>query len=273
MLENRVDKYHASQNFEFGLVDCVCLLKKHRKLFIAILVLTTLLGVAASFLLPKQYTYTRDIQMGSFLKVVDDLEYLYEYIPTPEVAIASIGGRYLPAAWETLHKQNPSIGATPRIQVKLSSTKPGVVSLVARATEKEALFYDQAFQIILENMRMDYDSIILRQKKLLEANLSVLQEELAIAVKYRHFLLNNSDVSLRTVVIQPLDELRLKVQRLKLNLSTLEPLHFTDDFARSAAPVGLKPRSMIVFSIFLGIFLGMLGIFCAEMLVRIRNRS
>lgn len=276
--------------YEYGVSDLFNLVMHRRYLFGLVFGLTLLLGVWVAVFTPKQYIYSRYIQIGSYTDNKGNGEEV-ALIQKPEQLVDALQLYFVPVAWDEETSHTYLSRKKSNIQVKKISDS-GIISIEAKAKAEEANVYNKVFNGVLNHVVNAQQRTLIQKQKIFESKLSLLQSELA---NRAHIGLTQEDAdvvppkkdtdmsklfgalksssTLRFIVEPSNFELRTQIQAIKVYLNNMQPTQFIGEFKRSDSPVGLNGISIIGLFTLLGLILGLIGVFFAEAISQVRKSN
>lgn len=278
--------------YEYGISDLLNLVMRRRFLFGMIFSLSLLVGIGLAVFTPKQYLFSRYIQIGSYTDNKGNGEEI-DLIQKPEQLVDAIQLYFVPVAWDESTSHTNLSKRKPNIQVKKISDS-GIISIEAKARTEEANIYDKIFNGVLNHVVNSQQPIFIQKQKILENKLSLLQTELAART---HVGLSREDndtvmpsprkntdlsklfVSLNDIptfrfIAEPSSfELRTQIQTIKVYLSNMRATQFISEFKSSNVPVGLNSVSIVGLFMLLGLILAVMCVLFIEAIKKIRKTN
>jgi len=143
---------------EISLVDLWLVLWKHRKLVLAIIVLSLVVGLAVALLKPKEYRYAATVEIGT--TVVDTGHGLdTKLIDTPETALAKLQKSFIPSvvqAYTTQHQLDPR-----KIQLTASiPEKSQLIEIAGKGTDQQGAAYKAMIADVVGKLVDDHQRIM-----------------------------------------------------------------------------------------------------------------
>lgn len=171
---------------EISLVDLWLILAKHKKCLIGALIVAAVLGIATALMLPKSYTYTTTVEVGTRLDEQNALP-----IEPVDSVLAKLKESYIPYAQHGYEQSNPDDEKVYEIRASIPK-KSQIILLTSKGTESEAGIYRSLHEQAVESLQKDHGRIMdvirgefisnkNRQERALEANeeqRKILQAEL-----------------------------------------------------------------------------------------------
>jgi hypothetical protein len=171
---------------EISLVDLWLILAKHKKCLIGALVATAILGGAVALLLPKTFSFTTTIEVGTRM---DDRKNVP--IESVESVLAKLKNSYIPYALREYAQSKPEGEKLYKVTASIPG-KSQTVLLTSKGRENEAGTYKTLHEEVANSLKQDHGRIMdvirgelvldkNRQQRALEANEEqnrILQAEL-----------------------------------------------------------------------------------------------
>lgn len=98
------DKNCKVENYELSLVDLWIVLSRHKAMIVAVFVLTTIIGVVASYAIKEKYKYTTTLEIGSIVRETGG-KVEVSLIEDPETVKGKLESSYIPLAQEFVNQK------------------------------------------------------------------------------------------------------------------------------------------------------------------------
>jgi hypothetical protein len=181
---------------EISLVDLARVIWRHRRGALATFLVIAASSLAAAALLPKKYTYTTTIEIGS--RVEDDRAVPIE---APDAALAKLRESYIPRERRRYLEAHPDVRGTFKLAARLPAGSQLLV-LEATGPERSAAAYKAVQEQVVQALEADHARLFENQRSAIELdkqraeqNLQTLVDEEA-ALKARRDRLESKAESL-----------------------------------------------------------------------------
>lgn len=245
--------YSASE--EISLIDIAMILIRRKVLVVSVFIVFIALGVASSLFIPKIYTFSTTIEIGSH--IINGSVRLFE---TPQALMAKLEHSYIPQTlieYKNTHKDEKE-----RYNIKLSVPSGSNITLLeAKGTEDMADTITNLLQLISQKAIQDHKRIYDATKQNFIAAKMQSTSELA--------LLNPDNIE-NTEKIQAA---KSKIESYNSQLVNLRNTREILPPMRSIDSTGTSKNIIIAISVLAGTFLGIFSAFFAEFMTKIKERS
>ena len=139
---------------EISLVDLWLVLVKRKKLLFFIMGLFIVGGLILAFVLPKQYSYSTSIEIGS--RIIKDN---VQPIESPETLLAKIQESYIPLVQHQYRKENPTDLGKYGIKARIPKGSQ-IIVLGSKGSEKNSSIYTALQQRVVDEVKNDHKRIL-----------------------------------------------------------------------------------------------------------------
>lgn len=147
---------------EISLVDLARVIWRHRRGALATFVVIAASGLAAAALLPKKYTYTTTVEVGS--RVKDDR---IVPIEAPDAALAKLRESYIPRERRRYLEAHPDARGTFKLAARLPAGSQLLV-LEAAGPERSAAAYKAVQEQVVQALEADHARLFQNQRSAVE---------------------------------------------------------------------------------------------------------
>ena len=147
---------------EISLVDLARVIWRHRRGALATFVVIAASGLAAAALLPKKYTYTTTVEVGS--RVEDDR---IVPIEAPDAALAKLRESYIPRERRRYLEAHPDARGTFKLAARLPAGSQLLV-LEATGPERSAAAYKTVQEQVVQALEADHARLFQNQRSAVE---------------------------------------------------------------------------------------------------------
>ena len=239
---------------EISLIDLAMVLVKRKKLISLIFTGFIVLGIAAALLIPKKYTYSTSIEIGS--QIINEAIKPFE---SPETLLAKIQHVFIPHELNEQRQTNPEDVKKYKITASIPKNSV-IIVLEVKGNEDEADLLTGILQNISQQAIFDHSRIYNSVRKNIASRLNQTTTELEMLKKTEG---NKTEVATQQNLIE-------------LYSSQLANLRETRDILpamKSLEPTGTSRKLIVIITAFAGVFLAVFSAFFAEFVAKVREAS
>jgi len=237
---------------DISLLDLAMVLVKRKKLISLIFTGFIVLGIAAALLIPKKYTYSASIEVGS--QIIAGAVKPFE---SPETLLAKIQYVFIPQTLNEQRQTNPEDVTKYKITASIPKSSV-IIVLKVKGTEDEANLLKSLLQSITQQAIFDHSRIYSSVRKNIASRLKQTTIELEMLKKTDD---NETEISTQQNLIA-------------LYSSQLANLRETREILpamKSIEPTGTSRKLIVIVAAFAGIFLGVFSALIAELIAKVRE--
>jgi len=295
---------------EVNLIDIVKTLIKRKKIVLYTLLFFLLAGLIQYFLIIERYNYSTKIRLAQIntiqSEVINGIKIITSNDITPIEDINQIKVRlnneYIPVVVEKYSKE------INLLQVSISINKKS--NLITLSTQSEinnkkiASVHQQVLQLLIDSqlplLKIVKNKLTMEMNKI-NNRLSLLKDKEKIYKTIAKITLNNqlkefqneimslqNDLKLATLaevlITAELEDIALKnkreivqkkavIEKLQQQLNDIQATEKIVDTRRSKTPVAIGKKKYLIVSVVIGLFLGLLGVFIAEFVQKIKEKK
>ena len=249
-----IHETNYSADGEISLVDFAMVLVRRKKIIVAITSSVILLSVITAFLMPKLYTFSASIEIGS--QIIDGTIKPFE---SPETLLAKMQHVFIP---QTLNEQRLiNLENKERYKVKASVPKSSVIIILeVKGTEDKADLLKNLLHSISQKATLDHSRIYDAVRRNITSQLKKATAELEMLKKTDD---NETEVATQQNLIQLYSS---QLANLRNTREILAPM-------KSLEPTGTSRKLIVIIAAFAGVFLGVFSAFFAEFITKVREAS
>ena len=244
---------YSSEN-EISLVDLAMVLVRRKIMIAVISTFIIALGLTAALLVPKSYTFSTSVEIGS--QIIGDAIKPFE---SPETLLAKIQHAFIPQVLNERQKTNPE--DEKKYKIKASIPKSSVIIfLETKGTEDEADLLKSLLQSITHKATLDHLRIYDAVKKNIASRLKQTTTELQTLKKSND---NEAEVATQQDLIEVYSSQLANLRETREILPAMKSLE----------PTGISRKLIVIIAAFAGFFLGIFSAFFAEFIAKVRETS
>lgn len=244
---------YSSEN-EISLVDLAMVLVRRKILIVVITTFIVALGLIIAFLVPKSYTFSTSIEIGS--QIIDNTIKPFE---STETLLAKIQHVFIPQTLNEQRQTNPENNE--RYKIKTSIPKSSVIIILEiNGTEDDADLLKSLLQSISQKATLDHDRIYDAVKKNITSRLKQATYEVATLKKSNN---NETELSRQQNLIEGYSSQLTNLRETREILPAMKSLE----------PTGISRKLIVIITAFVGVFLGVFSAFFAEFIAKVRETS
>ena len=243
-----------SADDEISMIDLAMVLVRRKRMIAVITTFIIALGVIAAFLVPKSYTFSTSIEIGS--QIINGAIKPFE---SPETLLAKIQHVFIPQALNEQRQTNPEDVTKYKITASIPKSSV-IIVLEVKGTEDKADLLKSLLQSITQQAIFDHSRIYDSVGKNIASRLKQTTTELEMLKKTDD---NETEVATQQNLIE-------------LYSSQLANLRETREILpamKSIEPTGTSRKLIVIVAAFAGIFLGVFSAFFAEFVAKVREAS
>jgi len=240
---------------EISLVDLAMVLIRRKKLIIGITTFFIALGVAAALLMPKSYTFSTSIEIGS--RIVSGTIKPFE---SPETLLAKIQHVFVPEALSTQRQTNPDDENKYKIKASIPKSSVLIVLEIKGIKEKSNLL-TKLLQNVTQQAIQDHQRIYSAIKQ----NLLALKEQAKTELSTLDSAKNNHNEE-RRLLKSNIEVYETELANLRNTREILPPM-------KSIEPTGTSRKLMVIIAAFMGAFLAVFSAFFAEFIAKVKEKN
>lgn len=243
-----------STDDEISLIDLTMVLINRKKLISLIVIVFIVLGIAAALLIPKKYTYSTSIEIGSqiFNGAIKPFE-------SPETLLAKVQHVFIPQALNEQRQTNPEDKTKYKITASIPKSSV-IIVLEINGTEEQTDIMKHLLQGITQQATLDHSRIYDSVKKNITSLLNKATTELQMLKKTND---NETEVATQQSMIKVYSS---QLANLRNTREILPPM-------KSIEPTGTSRKLIVIVAAFAGVFLGVFSAFFAEFVAKVREAS
>lgn len=239
---------------EISLVDLALIVSRRKTLLIAVTLIFIISGIAIALTLPKQYTYSTSLEIGSQL-----IKGSVQPLEGADTLLAKLQHSYIPYILKSNKNTDKGNEKKYRIQASIPNNSQ-IVVIESKAAETDADKITGLLGKITARAIEDHNTIYTN----LQRNLLSLKQQTEQKLQG---LINKPDASPEINALQlSLDNYNLQLANLRKTREILPPMASTE-------PTGPSRKLIVIMATVAGIFLGIFAVFLAEFLEKVRQKQ
>ncbi len=239
---------------EINLIDLALVLLRRQKLIMFTFLLFLLLGVATAMLIPKKYTYSTSIEIGS--QIIDGKVISFE---SPETLLAKMQHSFIPRVLNQHKSTTQDEQKKYKIKVQLPK-KSEIIVVELKGTEGQKNIISSLLRSLTTEAINNHNRIYESVKQNLNSRLVSLQTRLDILGK------DGSNLAEKTSLESNIESLASQLANLRNTREILPPM-------QSIEPTGVSKRLIVIIAAFLGAFVAIFAALFAEFATKVKQRS
>jgi uncharacterized protein involved in exopolysaccharide biosynthesis len=239
---------------EISLVDLVMVLVRRKRMIAIITTFIILLGVVTALLIPKSYTLTTSIEIGS--QIISDSIKPFE---SPETLLAKTQHVFIPQALNEQRQTNPENKGRYKITASIPKSSV-IIVLEIKGTEDKAEILKSLLQNITQKAIIDHNRIYDSVRKNIASRLTQATSELQTLKK------SNDNETEITTLQNLVETYSSQLANLRKTREILPPM-------KSIEPTGTSRKLIVIIAAFAGVFLGVFSAFFAEFIAKIKEKT
>ncbi|MFK5913751.1 MAG: Wzz/FepE/Etk N-terminal domain-containing protein [Woeseiaceae bacterium] len=249
-----IQEARYSSDDEISLIDLTMVLVNRKKLISLTITLFITIGIAAALLMPKKYTFSTSIEIGS--QIISGNVSSFE---TTQTLLAKLQHSHIPQVLYAQRQTEPD--SKKKYEIKANNPKgSNILVLSVKGTEAQAdllvkLLHSVNLKAIEDHSRI-YDSV----KRNMISRLNLANSELKLLKKTKN---NETEISAQQDLIE-------------LYSSQLANLRNTREIQppmKSIEPTGTSRKLIVIIAAFAGMFFGVFTAFFAEFASKVREKQ
>ena len=250
-----INETNYSADDEISLVDLAMVLVRRKRMIAVITSFIITLGVIAAFVVPKSYTFSTSIEIGS--QIIDGSIKPFE---SPQTLLAKIQHVFIPQVLNEQRQTDTKIKE--KYMIKASIPKSSVIIVLEiKGTEDKAGLMTKLLQKVTQQAVLDHKRIYSAVKQNLVALKEQSKAELATLSSEMDNLTERKRLLQRNIEVHDSQHANLRNTR-----EILPPM-------KSLEPTGTSRKLIVIISAFAGAFLGVFSAFFAEFVAKVREIS
>ena len=243
---------YSTEN-EISLIDLAMVLVNRKKLIIQIFTVFVILGIAAALLIPKKYSYSTSIEIGS--QIIDGSVKSFE---SPQTLLAKLQHNFIPQTLNEHQLSNPADENKYKIKASVPKNSD-IIVLEVKGTKKQAdlmksLLISTTQQAVLDHSRI-FDSV---KRNLLS------QIELA-NTKLTNLGSGTNNRAEKTSLQSSIEGYSSQLANLRNTREILPPM-------KSLEASGTNRKLIVIIAAFAGLFIAVFAAFFAEFVVKVKEQ-
>ncbi|MCW9014466.1 MAG: Wzz/FepE/Etk N-terminal domain-containing protein [Gammaproteobacteria bacterium] len=239
---------------EISLIDLAMVLILRKKMIGIILTLFIALGITAALLIPKKYTYSTSIEIGS--QIINGTINSFE---SPQTLLAKLQHSFIPRTLNEHQQLNPEDDKKYKINASIPKSSE-IIVLEIKATEDQADSVIKLLQNITQKATQDHSRIFESVKRNLQSRLQQANTKLA---KLGSGTDNQGE---KTSLQDNIENYSAQLANLRNTREILPPM-------KSIEPTGTSRILIVIIAIFSGLFIAIFTAFFAEFATKVREKS
>ena len=249
-----IHEVNYSADYEISLVDLVIVLIRRKKMIAIITTVIISLGVITALLVPKSYTFTSSIEIGSQI-----INLAIRPFESPETLLAKIQHVFIPQALNEQRQTDPEDETKYKINTSIPKSS-AIIVLEIKGTEDKTDLFKSLLQSITQKAILDHSRIYDSVRNNITSRLKQATSELQILKQSND---NETELATQQNLIENYSS-QLAIFRETREI--LPPM-------KSIEPTGTSRKLIVIISAFAGVFLGIFSAFFAEFVAKIREAS
>ena len=249
-----IHEVNSSADDEISLFDLTMVLIRRKRMITVITTFIFSLGVIAALLIPKSYTFSTSIEIGSqiFNGTIKPFE-------SPETLLAKVQHVFIPQALNEQRQTNPE----DKTKYKITASVPKssvIIVLEIKGTEDDADLLKHLLQSITQKATLDHSRIYDSVRNNITSRLKQATSELQILKQ------SNDNETELTTQQNLIENYSSQLANLRETREILPPM-------KSLEPTGTSRKLIVIISAFAGIFLGVFSAFFAEFVAKVKEKE
>ena len=249
-----IHEANYSADDEISLIDLAMVLVNRKKLIGLIFIGCIVLGIAAALLIPKIYTYSTSIEIGS--QIISGTISPFE---SPETLLAKMQHVFIPQALNEQRQTNPEDKKIYKITASIPKSSI-IIVLEIKGAENGTDLLKSLLQNITQKAILDHSRIYDSVRKNITSRLKQATSELQILKKTDD---NETEITTQQRLIEVYSSQLANLRETREILPAM----------KSIEPTGTSRRLIVIVAAFAGVFLGVFSAFFAEFIAKVRETS
>lgn len=250
-----IQEYGALSPDDISLTDLFVILFRRKKMIFSIVIATAVLAVAAALFLPKKYTYSTSIEIGS--QMIGETIKRFE---SPQTLLAKIQYGFIPQTLNEYSQGNKDDKKKYKIEVSVPKDS-SIIVVATEGTEGDANTINDILQGVTQKSVQNHKSIFDATKK----NLIAQKERTEIELASLDSTTENKDEKERQLK-SIINVYESQLVNLRNTREILPPM-------RSAEPSSVSRKLIVIATTLISIFLAVFAAFIAEFISRVKERD
>lgn len=245
---------------EISLVDLWITIARRKKLVLGVTGVVLFIGILVAIALPKEYTYTTGIQIGSYwLKKVDEFKPFGEFTPLDLASNlkTKLEEIYIPEITTAESKEQPL-----EVKVKTLKEDDSMIIISSKAPISSADRVRKIHEGLVKAITSEHNKLLDSMRQIYETQLESLKREAATI---------DPSASTTSELLILLDRKR-HIDELTIRIEAMLPTHAHQIATRSVQPSTPGKTLIITLAGFLGLFAGLIAVFIAEFRDKVLER-
>lgn len=255
-LQNLKPVYIHETNFcaddEISLLDLTVILVQRKKMILLITTFIIVAGIIAALMMPRLYTYSTSIEIGSQL-ISDNIK----PFESPQTLLAKVQNVFIPQALNKQRQAHPKDKEKYQITAGIPVNSE-IITLEVKNTEGKSDVMSNLLHEITQLAILDHNHIYNSIKQNITSQLAQATNELE-ALRESN---DKAELVRQQIVIETYHS---QLANLRMTRELLTPI-------KSLEPTGTSRKSIVSIAVFLGLFIAVAAAFSTELASKIKEK-